>query len=109
MGNPDTERSAYVLRITLGGKSRIGEALEKKEIMIGWSAWPGLMNRKLSRDDLREILKREFHSEDNDYKAAGQDAGEILRFRDMKIGDLVVIPQPREFYPAPSKRRGGIA
>ena len=100
MGNSEKEKNAYVLRITLGGKSRIDEALAKNEIMIGWSICPGLMNRKLSREDLRELLKREFHSEDTDYKAAGQDTGEILRFRDMKIGDLIVVPQPREFYVA---------
>jgi predicted Mrr-cat superfamily restriction endonuclease len=98
MENSIEEKNAYVLRITLGGKSRIYEALDKKEIMIGWSTCPGLMNPKLSRDELRELLKTEFHSEDTDYKAAGQDAGEMQRFRDMKIGDLIVVPQPREFY-----------
>lgn len=94
------ERSAYILRMTLGGKNRVPEALKENMIAIGWSIHPGLMAPNLTHPQVRDIVKKHFHPEDENYRRSGLDAGEILRFRDMQVGDLVVVPQPGEFFVA---------
>lgn len=94
------ERSAYILRMKLGGKNRVPEALKENRIIIGWSIRPGLMSSNLTHSEVREIVKKHFHPKDENYRRSGLDAGEILRFRDMQVGDLVVVPQPGEFYVA---------
>jgi predicted Mrr-cat superfamily restriction endonuclease len=93
-------RSAYILRMTLGGKNRVPEALKENRIIIGWSIRPGLMASNLTHPEMREIVKKHFYPEDENYRRSGLDAGEILRFRDMQVGDLVVVPQPGKFYVA---------
>ena len=91
---------AYVLRMTLGGKNRIDEALDENQIMIGWSIIPNLLDAGLSRNDIRALIKKNLYPNDKDYSKAGADAGEVTRFREMNNGDLVVIPQPKQFYVA---------
>ena len=75
------------------------EALESNSIIIGWSPARGLLDKELTWEQFRQIFQNIFVYEDETYRGPGRDAGNMWRFiREMKNGDLVVVPYGSEFY-----------
>lgn len=69
--------------------------------MIGWSSAEGLLDFRLDKDDFRSILHSFYHKQDVDYRKSGSAAGNMWRFiREMRVGDLVVVPHGVGFYVA---------
>lgn len=78
----------------------MAEALDAKQIIIGWSESEGLLNPSLTFEQFRHIIK-EAHYPDGNLRRAGYAAGNMWRFiREMKNGDWVVVPYGPEFYVA---------
>lgn len=93
--------SAYVLRISPSGIDRVPEALEDDEIIIGWSDAEGLLDPALQWGEFRQILTERYYAGENSLRRAGRAGGEMWRFiRDMRPGDLVVVPHGPSFYVA---------
>jgi predicted Mrr-cat superfamily restriction endonuclease len=98
---PEMGRNAFILRISPSGIDRVPEALESGELIIGWSEALGLLDESLSWEQFRQIIHNRYYSEDETYRGSGRAAGNMWRFiRDMKIGDLVVVPYGSSFYVA---------
>lgn len=95
------DQSAYVLRIAPGGADMVSSCIEHDEILIGWQDAKGLINRDLSWQQFRDIVSHAHYPNEMNLRRAGSAAGQLWRFlRDMKVGDLVVVPHPGVFYVA---------
>ena len=87
-------KQGFVLRIAPSGIPRVEEALQSNTLIIGWAEAKGLLNDALEWDEFREIV-----GGDVDLRKAGRAAGNMWRFvREMKVGDLVVVPCGPKFY-----------
>ena len=90
--------NAFVLRIA-HVTDIISEALEKDHLIIGWAEAEGLLDLNLEWEEFRGIISEAYFSEEENLRKAGSAAGHMWRFiRDMKAGDLVVVPFYSEFY-----------
>lgn len=94
-------QSAFVLRIAPGGADKVPEALRSGELIIGWAQADGLLDSNLSWESFRDIVRRAYYGDQPDLRRAGGAAGHLWRFiREMKLGDLVVVPYGAEFFVA---------
>ena len=94
-------KKAIVLRMKPEGIDIVSRAVEKSELVIGWGNHCRLFDSNLSRDEVRESIRKEYCPEDSDGRRAGSAAGHVWRFiRELEIGDYVVIPHNSEFYVA---------
>ena len=100
-------KSAFILRIAPRGIypvpeegfDRVPEALETNHLIIGWARAKGLLNPDLDWVSFRQIIHEEYHDDAETFHGAGRDAGKMWRFiREMKKGDLVVVPAGPVFY-----------
>lgn len=97
----DDARNAYVLRIAPGRNDKVDQSLDRNEIVIGWGEAEGLLTPDLPWIAFRNIVHEAYYSDRANLRPAGNAAGALWRFiRDMKPGDLVVVPRPGEFYVA---------
>jgi predicted Mrr-cat superfamily restriction endonuclease len=98
-GPPEpSEQAAFVLRIAPGGIDKMPAALAAEQIIIGWAEAEGLLDPALSWDQFREILRDAYYSDEPTRRKAGAAAGHMWRFiREMKLGDLVVVPYGADF------------
>lgn len=97
----DQTRQAFVLRIAPSGIDRVQEALRDGEAIIGWSEASELLNPDLEWQAFRGVLRRQYYQGEKTLRRAGAAAGNMWRFmRDMKPGDLLVVPHGSEFYVA---------
>ena len=103
----EQRRSAFILRIAPRGIvpvpeegfDRVPEALETNHLIIGWARAKGLLNPDLKWVSFRQIIHDEYHPDAETFHGAGRDAGKMWQFiREMKKGDLVVVPAGPEFY-----------
>lgn len=94
-------QSAFVLRVAPSGVDKVPEALQSDELIIGWAEADGLLDSNLSWESFRDIVRRAYYADQPDLRRAGGAAGHLWRFiRDMKSGDLVVVPHGAEFFVA---------
>ena len=93
-------KHAFILRMKPSGNDRVQEALDTDHLIIGWACAKGLLDVELDQERFKQIIKYGCFPEDKNYRRAGRGAGNMLRFiRDMKQGDLVVVPhQNKGFY-----------
>lgn len=97
----EDDKSAFILRIRPSGENRVSEALECDHLIIGWSCAPGLLDEILDWERFRGIVHESYGGEKSSLRSAASGAGNMWRFiRDMKKGDLVVVPDGPEFYVA---------
>lgn len=95
------EQQAFILRIAPGDVNRVQEALDSNQLFIGWPEAEGLLDENLSWTEFRDIVKNAYYRDQENLRSAGAAAGNLWRFiRDMKIGDLVVVPHHSHFYVA---------
>jgi len=93
--------SGFVLRIAPGGEDKAPEALRSGELIIGWAEAEGLLDSNLSWKSFRDIVRRAYYANQPDLRRAGSAAGNLWRFiREMKAGDLVVVPYGAGFFVA---------
>lgn len=91
-------RKAFVLRVNPSRVDRMQEALESKEIIIGWSKARGLTGKGLSGERFWQIVYDTYYKRGGSRKC-GAAVGSLWRFiRDMNEGDWVVVPHGGEFY-----------
>ncbi len=81
-------KDAFILRIAPGRRDRVPEALRTGHLMIGWAEAKGLLNLELEKAGFKEIIHKAYPE---------RHAGLATRYmwcfiRDMKVGDLVVVP-----------------
>ncbi|CAN5768697.1 hypothetical protein BH20ACI3_BH20ACI3_22370 [soil metagenome] len=94
-------QSAYVLRIAPSGIDRVPDAIAADQIIIGWSLADGLLEESLTWEQFRQIVRDTYYSDETTLRKAGAAAGHMWRFiREMKLGDLVVVPYGTDFYVA---------
>lgn len=94
-------QSAFVLRIAPAGVDKVPEALRSGELIIGWAEADGLLEPNLSWENFRDIVRRAYFADQPDLRKAGGAAGHLWRFiREMKPGDLIVVPYGAEFFVA---------
>jgi predicted Mrr-cat superfamily restriction endonuclease len=92
---------AFILRIAPSNIDKVPEALESDQIIIGWSATPGLLDPSLPWKKFRQQIHINHYAEEKTRHRAGAAAGHMWRFvREMQIGDLVVVPSGPKFYVA---------
>jgi predicted Mrr-cat superfamily restriction endonuclease len=95
------QTNAFVLRIAPGGDDMVQQSLNNNEIVIGWRDAQGLTNPALTWPEFRSIVSDAYYADEKTLRRAGGAAGQLWRFiRDMKPGDLVVVPHPGVFYVA---------
>jgi len=86
-------QSGFVLRIAPGGEDMVPEALTSEQLIIGWAKAEGLLNPTLTWEQFREIVRKAYYTDHPTLRRAGAAAGHLWRFiREMKPGDLVVVP-----------------
>lgn len=91
----------FVFRIAPGGVDKVPEALQSGELIIGWAKAEGLLDPNLNWEAFREIVHKAYYKDQTDLRGAGSAGGHLWRFiRDMKPGDLVVVPHGAEFFVA---------
>ena len=91
------QRKAFFLRIKPSGINRLREALEKDQIIIGWANALGLLDEKLDMNAFKDIIRNAY--ENSNSHQVGQFTGHMWRFiREMKPGDLVVVPSDSSVY-----------
>ncbi len=94
-------QAAFVLRIAPRGEDRVPEALAADQIIIGWCEAEGLLDTSLTWEQFRHIVRAAYYAEEPTLRKAGAATGHMWRFiRDMKPGDLVVVPYGSEFFVA---------
>ncbi len=94
-------QSAFVVRIAPSGLDYVPEALANDEIIIGWARAAGLLASSLDWTAFRQILADTYYRGEPTMHGAGGAAGHMWRFiREMKSGDLVVVPYGSDFYVA---------
>ena len=94
-------QQAFILRIAPSGIDHVREALDKNQIIIGWAEAVGLLDEQLSWEQFRTIISDKYYSHEQTLRRAGNASGHMWRFiREMKKGDLVVVPHGPEFYVA---------
>jgi predicted Mrr-cat superfamily restriction endonuclease len=99
MSHPEADQRAFVLRIAPGGQDCVPQALNDDDLIIGWAEAKGLLNESLDWEAFRKIVHDRYHTEDSDYRRSGIATGYLWLFiREMKPGDLVVVPHGSEFY-----------
>lgn len=92
-------QSAFVLRIAPSGIDKLPDALSADQIIIGWSHAAGLLDESLTWDQFRATIRDTYYAGELTLRKAGNAAGNMWRFiREMKEGDLVVVPYGRQFY-----------
>lgn len=75
--------------------------MSAEQLIIGWAEAEGLLDPALSWEQFREIIRKAYYSEESTLRRAGAAAGHMWRFiRDMKPGDLVVVPYGAGFFVA---------
>lgn len=95
------QQAAFILRISPGGEDKVPEALETKQLIIGWAEAEGLLDSSLSWESFREIVRLTYYPDETNLRKAGAAAGHIWRFvREMKTRDIVVVPYGTEFFVA---------
>jgi predicted Mrr-cat superfamily restriction endonuclease len=95
------EVNAFVLRIAPSKVDRLPEALETNQLIIGWANATGLLDTSLTWHEFREIIRSKYYAKDTTLHRAGAATGHMWRFiREMKRGDLVVVPYGNAFYVA---------
>jgi predicted Mrr-cat superfamily restriction endonuclease len=94
-------RQAFVLRIAPSEVDRVMEALANDQIIIGWSEAAELLDPSLDWVRFRETLRSHYYANEANLRKAGSAGGHMWRFvREMKPGDLVVVPYGSSFYVA---------
>ena len=92
-------KNGFVLRIAPSMEDRVFEALKSDHLIIGWAEAEGLLNPDLEWEAFREIIRDAYYADAESLRKAGNAGGHMWRFiRDMKVGDLVVVPHGSEFY-----------
>ncbi len=71
------QQRAFVLRIVPSQIDRIHEALKKNQLIIGWAEAPGLLNKKLTWSEFRQIIKNTYHAKEPDFHKAGAEGGNM--------------------------------
>lgn len=96
-----SKEQAFVLRVAPGGIDRVPEALSSNQIIIGWSRAEGLLDKSLTWEGFRDIIRSAYYSSEENMRRAGGASGNMWRFiRDMNEGDLVVVPHGSQFFVA---------
>lgn len=94
-------RSLYVHRIKPSGIDMVPLALQEDELIIGWTGIPQLLDSSLDRDDFRRLLSETYYPDARTLGKAGSAAGNMWRFiREMRVGDVVLVPHKKCFYVA---------
>jgi predicted Mrr-cat superfamily restriction endonuclease len=94
-------QAAFVLRVAPSGVDRVPEALSTDQVIIGWAEAEGLLDPALTWDQFREIVRNAYYADETSLRKAGAAGGHMWRFiREMKLGDLVVVPYSAEFFVA---------
>jgi predicted Mrr-cat superfamily restriction endonuclease len=97
----ETNQAAFVLRIAPGGQDKLPEALSTDQVIIGWARAEGLLDPTLTWEKFRDIVRAAYYSDEPSLRRAGAAGGHMWRFiRNMKPGDLVVVPYAAEFFVA---------
>ena len=95
---------AFVLRMNIHGGDNsdlVAEALDQNQLIIGWSEAEGLLDEQLSWEAFRKIISKTYYPDEKTLRKAGLATGNLWRFiREMKEGDLVVVPYGADFYVA---------
>ena len=88
-----SELKAFVLRQSPGGTSVLRQvSLPKNLIVNGWADAFGLL-QTTTYEDMREILKNTYYTNDPNYRGAGYAAGTMWHFlKTMAIDDYIVVP-----------------
>ncbi len=95
------DAQAFVLRINYGDSDLVAEALAQNQLIIGWSEAEGLLDEQLSWEAFREIIGKTYYPDEKTLRKAGLATGNLWRFiREMKEGDLVMVPYGADFYVA---------
>lgn len=98
---PENGTHAFILRIAPSEIDRLPVALNNDQIIIGWAYAEGLLDPTLDWEHFREIVRAAYYSEEPNLRRAGAAAGQMWCFiRDMKVGDLVVVPHWSDFFVA---------
>jgi 5-methylcytosine-specific restriction endonuclease McrA len=96
-----TSRQAFVLRIKPSRHDRVPDALADGELIIGWSYALGLLHASADLARFRQIIQNTYHAGEPDELKAGKAAGSMWRFiREMREGDIVLVPHHKHFYVA---------
>ena len=95
------EQQAFILRLSPSGIDHMSDALSSDKIIIGWADTRGLCNVNLSWEEFREIISLAYYRDEENLRKAGAAAGHMWRFiREMREGDIVVVPYGHDFYVA---------
>ena len=91
-------RRAFVIRLNPGVPPRdaLPEAMQTNELILGWSEAQGLLNTKLTWETFRQIVKETYNLDTR--RAGGQAQSLWIFLREMKKGDLVVVPYGDQCY-----------
>ena len=93
------DRNGWILRIAPSFVNRVQEALEAEALIIGWSVARGLLDKVLSWEEFRDIVRRSCYPDDENLRRAGAGSGHMWRFiREMGKGDLVVVPADSKMF-----------
>ncbi|MEY9583330.1 HNH endonuclease [Sinorhizobium fredii] len=93
------DRNVFAFRIRPGDVDRVREVLANGQIAVGWSKAKQLLDLGLNRNDFRRILHEIYHREEPDFRKSGQAVTHTWRFiRELKRGDIVLIPHDDEVY-----------
>jgi predicted Mrr-cat superfamily restriction endonuclease len=94
-------RNAFALWIKPSRINKIDEALRDDQIIMGWANAKGLLDLNLSKPDFRGIIHQTYYSDDPHFRKAGRATSHLWRLiREMRKGDLVVVPNGKNFYMA---------
>jgi len=88
-------QKAFIIKIS----GTIEKMLAENQVMIGYSKAEGLLDPNLTKKEFREIIKKQYYSNDGNVRAAGQIAGDLWRFiREIKLGNYIVVPAEEGLY-----------
>jgi predicted Mrr-cat superfamily restriction endonuclease len=92
------DKQAWVLRVHTGGGDLVEASVRNHHVFMGWSRADGLLDCN-DYWQFREIVHRQYYSEDGHYRRSGQAASQLWNFvHEMREGDLVLVPHPGVFY-----------
>ena len=94
-----SDRKAFIFRISGSRGCKLKIALHENEIMIPFSKIKGLLEPKLTKEEMRKRVHKKYYKKEKNIKKSEKATNQIWCFlNEIDIGNYIIIPKGKKFY-----------